>query len=385
MTTWPSDTDLIDSVAVQGHAPEIQSPAIGRIEGIDLARALAMAGMLITHFVLGFLAEDTLLGTAALVFDGRAMPLFVLLGGVGVTLMTARSATPDRALLVRAAILMAVGLAFTEWVDFIFIVLQAYSLFFILAVGLRRLPTPVLPALASAMVAIGAFTYQTVGEAPALTRYNQLFTSTEGVESLVFDGAYPLFPVGAFFVVGMWLGRLDLRSGRVASAMAVGGTVVGVGTVAAADALARALDAERTLGYGWTTGVFAWSELLGVKGHSEMPAWVISATATSIAVLGFSLLAATRRPRLVAPLVAVGTTALTFYLIQAALTTRIEDSYFELPLARQWLAAAGIYVGYMIVAVAWRRWFGAGPAERLLRIGTGGKRPAPVGLGSGPQ
>ena len=74
----------------------------GRLIGLDVARAVAIAGMLIAHYT-------TLDGTGGpwrylhRVVDGKAMPLFLLLGGMGLTLLTRRARHPVRAVLGRAA------------------------------------------------------------------------------------------------------------------------------------------------------------------------------------------------------------------------------------------------------------------------------------------
>ena len=60
---------------------------MGRITGIDMARGIAMFLMTIVHFVAWWEGEGALF-TAAELVRGRAMPLFMLLGGVGVTIMT---------------------------------------------------------------------------------------------------------------------------------------------------------------------------------------------------------------------------------------------------------------------------------------------------------
>ncbi|MEL6985425.1 MAG: heparan-alpha-glucosaminide N-acetyltransferase domain-containing protein, partial [Actinomycetota bacterium] len=118
----------------------------GRITGIDLARGLAMAGMVVVHFVSRFQQPDHDLTELAALFHGRAMPLFMLLGGVGVTLLTARSATPDRDLAIRAVLLLGLGLVLTEYIDRLAIVLPSYGLLFVLAMAARRLPSAALLA-----------------------------------------------------------------------------------------------------------------------------------------------------------------------------------------------------------------------------------------------
>ena len=65
-----------------------------RVIGFDLARALAILGMVVVHFSLVMAADRS--GPAWLTevlgfLDGRAAATFVILAGVGVTLMSRRA------------------------------------------------------------------------------------------------------------------------------------------------------------------------------------------------------------------------------------------------------------------------------------------------------
>lgn len=354
---------------------------VGRIKGIDMARGLAMAGMVVVHFVSRFQEPDRTLTEAAGLFHGRAMPLFMLLGGVGVSLLTTRSATPNRDLAIRAVLLFSLGLYLTETIDRLAIVLPSYGLLFVVAMALRRSPSALLLALVPTITAIGAVTYQTVGDPREATTYDSLL-ETEGIESLLFDGFYPLFPVAAFFVFGLWLGRLDLRSDSTATALTVGGLATAVGTWVLTASLVSGLDLATRVGGAGDDGRFQWPRLLDLDGHSAMPVWVLSALGTSSAVLGLSLLIARRVPGLVRPLIAVGSMSLTFYVFQAWLTNLVPDTT-ETSVGVEWLYAIGVYVTFTVFALMWRLRFRSGPLERILRIGSGPKRltPAPAEAG----
>lgn len=360
-----------DVAATAATSDAVGTQRQGRITGIDMARGIAMALMVVVHFVAWWEGEGALF-TAAELVRGRAMPLFMLLGGVGVTLMTARTATPTRNLLIRAAMLLALGFVLTEYVDRLAIVLQAYALFFVLAIVLWRLPSKALLALVPAFVAVGAVTYQTVGEPRVITPFESFFNSTHGIESLVFDGFYPLFPVGAFFVFGMWLARLDLRSERIGAALLSVGAIVGSAVWIGADRIVEAFNIRIDFGGRAGDGSFHFGRLLDTEGHSAMPAWVISALGTSAAILGFSLLIAPRLPSLVRPLTVVGSMSLTFYVFQAWATNIVPDT-FETGVVEEWGYAIGVYVIFTLFALVWNRWFRSGPLERVLRVGSGPK------------
>lgn len=360
-------------------APAAQpSRSPGRIIGLDVARALAMLGMVIVHYIWPDESGGAI-DTLAAAMLGRAMPLFMLLGGIGVTLAAARSANPDRSLLIRAVLLFVLGLVLHEMSAWVAVVLQSYGLFFLLAPALRRLPNPAL-LVTSALVAIaGAWTYQVMGTSPRVsTAYADLDQPIQTIRSLVVDGYYPFFPVAAFFILGMWIGRLDLRSDRVAGWLAAVGLVVGVGAIVATggviDALdvdAAAFDTARQAANldGFDTDRFFWERLLDLEGHGQMPAWVISAAGTSVAVVGLSLLAAPRAGIVASPFVSLGRMALTFYAFQVVLTN-VVPSPRSSPFDQELFTVLAIYFGFMVVAHLWLLQNRAGPLEALLRIGS---------------
>ncbi len=341
----------------------------GRIIGIDLARAVAMFGMVIAHYVWpdGSGSWIDLLASAV---KGRAMPLFVMLGGLGVTILTSRSNTPDRALLIRAAILFPLGIALQEATTFIAIILQSYALFFVVAVAARRLPTHGLLIATGLVALVGSWTYQTV----AFTRDgwsepSQLITDPEVVPwSLLLNGSYPYFPVGSFFLLGMALGRLDLRSSAVAAQLAIGGATVGFGTLAFSAAAIAGFDVDRSV-FDLRSDEFSLGRLLDTEGHSEMLAWVVSAAGTSVAILGAALWLAPRLGKLPVPLVALGQLALSFYVFQAVLV-RVTPHPRDTEIGQELLTAMVIYFVFVAFAVGWRRFFRVGPLEMAFRIGS---------------
>lgn len=350
--------------------------AVSRLVGIDLARALAMLGMVIAHYAWPDQSGSSL-NVVPETVDGRSMPLFVLLGGVGVTLLTRRAEHPDRTLLIRAAVLYPLGLALQEATTFIAIILQSYGLLFAMAPLLRRLSNRTLATAAVIVGLAGGWTYQVL--APTLDRFEgptDLITNPPAaLWSLLFNGYYPFVPVAAFFMLGLLLGRLDLRSVAVQRALTVSGAVVGLGTMIVAN---RLIDpASVPTGPRLAESSFSWDRLLDTGGHSEMPAWVISAAGTSTAVLGLSLLLAPLLATALRPMVALGQLALSFYVFQAVLV-RVTPHPDTTPLSQELVTAAIIYIGFAVFAVIWQLRFRNGPLEAALRLASGPHRPRPV-------
>src|SRR3954468_21259868 len=134
-----------------------------RILGYDLARALAICGMILVHFGLVMGGETPTPGWPALVLrglDGRPAALFVILAGVGITLRSSRAATADgprRVLIRRGLFLLAVGFVnLTIWPGDI---LRVYGVSLILVAFLLRAPgrTLLILAVAFELAFIGLF------------------------------------------------------------------------------------------------------------------------------------------------------------------------------------------------------------------------------------
>ncbi|MGI9597392.1 MAG: acyltransferase family protein [Acidimicrobiales bacterium] len=366
-------------------AKTISAPASSsRISGIDVARAMAMLGMVIAHYAWPD-GSGSALDTVADAVRGRAMPLFIMLGGVGVTILTSRSPNPDRALLIRAAMLYPLGLLLQELTTFIAIILQSYALLFALSPGFRRLPSRALVGLTVIVAVAGSWTFQVVG--PQLDRFegpsDLLDNPVSALWWLLFNGRYPFFPVASFFLLGMVLGRLDLRSKSVAANLAGVGMVVGVGTVVATNWLidgfpwiADEISAKQRIA-DFGSGQFRLARLVDTTGHSEMLAWVVSAAGTAVAVLGLSLLITPRLTGWARPIIALGRLALSFYVFQAVLV-RFTPHPSETELSQEFTTALAIYVGFMVFATIWTLRLSVGPLEAALRLGSRGRRTAAV-------
>lgn len=417
-TVWPAP----DPITIAGTAlgPEAVVGGRCRVHGVDLARALAFAGMLVAHFMARHTDHPVPDAVRAFV-DGRAMPLFVLLSGVSITLLAGHARHPDRALLVRAAVFLPLGLALQEWAVQIAIILQYYALFSLVAVGLRRLGDRAL--LAGAVLVAGAAGVTAQELAPRWPSYPG-WQGGDGIRppwgllaNLTVNGYYPLLPALAFVLVGMWLGRRNLDDARLAARLALVGVVLGlvgyVGGRAAGDRLGldgvtTGADGLPALRAEWVGPVLATMgpdatladvddvlrddpaarraqlevmvryarerqpgfhlvRLLDAHGHSQMPAWVAGSTGTACAALGGCVLLARRFRRTAAPLVALGQCSLTVYVVQAVVI-RWTPSLDETTMGRQALITGAMLAGCTAFSWAWRRWFRRGPLEGLLHL-----------------
>ncbi len=379
----PVSTDWANpSADLRAPGRSTASGATRRVDGVDVARAVAMVGMVVAHYMdrssePGARAQT--LDAARAFVDGRAMPLFVVLGGVSVGLLVHRARRPDRALLVRAALFLPLGLLLQQWTVHLAIVLQYYALFFVVAIVLRRLPTAVLLGLSAAAVAAGAWTFQVWGDlAPGDGRWEGWTTVQEPwrvLAALAIDGYYPLLPSIAFFGIGMWLGRRLARGpvgAPLVAGLVAGGTGAAVVGYLGGRWLTSLTDAAVHFAQpGEIRPFFSWYRLLDTAGHSQMPAWMLGSTGVALAVIGLCLAIVPRLGRLATPLVVAGQGALTFYVVQA-LVIRWTPDVETTTIGTEALIALGIVGSFVGLAALWHLRFRRLPLEALLHRLTAG-------------
>ena len=192
-----------------------------RLLGLDLARSLALFGMVMVNIPVAFASQDTgLAGLLCGAVAGRAAAVFVVLAGVGLSLMTRKGRTDpvrarlDRTLILRRAAFLGLwGLAwYPLWPADI---LHYYGVWMASAAWLFTLRSRHLLWLSGAvtlafpLLLFGGLDYEWGWDWPTLT-YTGFWTLRGFISNLLFNGLHPVFPWFAFFSFGMWLGRQEL-------------------------------------------------------------------------------------------------------------------------------------------------------------------------------
>ncbi|MEM7588449.1 MAG: heparan-alpha-glucosaminide N-acetyltransferase domain-containing protein, partial [Acidobacteriota bacterium] len=226
-----------------------------RIHGFDVARALAVFGMVVVNFKIATGADKSgphwLLDAMGLL-EGRAAATFVVLAGVGLSLLSARAreandtatlARQRNGLLRRALFLFVVGLLYTPiWPADI---LHFYGVYLTLGALLLAAPARWLVATAAASIAafvglLMVFDYEQGWDWETLA-YEGLWTPEGMIRHLFFNGFHPVFPWVAFLLLGMFLGRLPLRDALLRRRVLGWGLGVAVATEAVSWLAIRAL------------------------------------------------------------------------------------------------------------------------------------------------
>ncbi|MFW6866591.1 heparan-alpha-glucosaminide N-acetyltransferase domain-containing protein [Nocardioides sp. CPCC 206347] len=366
----------------------------GRLVGVDLARTIALLGMVATHVLDGHTASGGLT-TVQWLAGGRASALFAVLAGVSLALITGGT-TPQAGrdlgrsaagIAVRAVLIALIGLALGGLETGLAIILAYYGVLFLLGLpflGLRALP---LAMLAGAWLVVAPVVSHLVRpELPDRLSGSPDFASLgdpgQLLAHLLFTGTYPAVPWLAYLLAGMALGRTDLRGWRTplrlagwGAGLAVMATVVS--RLCTADPGIRgALFPHRVLTHEQALRVLqdslhgspptggAWQWLLVVSPHSATPFDLAQTIGSALVVLGLALVLVDVVPRhgkvALALVAGAGAIPLTAYTVHVV--TKTEQVWpAEQPDNFGWYAAIVLGLGAAF-ALSGRR----GPLEAIV-------------------
>lgn len=337
-----------------------------RISALDAARGLAVLGMIAVN--VGPRGGSSLVEMLYRLPYGRASLLFVLLGGVGFTLLTRktwqqRQTPPWRMILWRAGVLLVMGLLLQQLDHEVSVILTTYAALFFLALTVVRARGRLLLLLVALSLGLGSLSWVLIHEYTDNGIDQGPVTVTEApweiVTSILLTGSYPAVIWAAPFFFGMWLGRQTLTAPTVSTRLIWWGAAAAVGT--------RLVSWLLIAVFGEPTSHLMWQRFVSDVAHSEMPLWLVGSTGAATFVLGLCLKVREWNKWWLKPLVELGRVALTVYvihLVALALVVRPgPDTLLEGATTTVLLGSALI-----IFAVVWLRRFNKGPLETILRV-----------------
>jgi PAS domain S-box-containing protein len=343
-------------------APVAPRGGTDRIRGIDAARALAILGMVMVHFGPFEPDTSTLLGKVYRLSHGRASVLFVLLAGVGISLLFAARPRGQGWARIgwRALVFFPIGVALQALPTPVAVILQFYAMYYLVGAAAAMLPTRLLAPLTAVWTVTGPIAFLALADPSLAGRGTATTVSDPGavVADLLLLGYYPLITWAPPLLVGVLIGRADLRDRATTWALTVAGTAVAAAAYGGSAAAQLVLPPD-----------LAGSSLLLAEGHTGAPLNVLGATGAAVAVLGVCLLVCRALPRATWPVVAVGQMALTVYvghlLVLAAAPDLLEG---RAAVADAAVKVARFYVVTTLLCVGWRAAFRRGPLEWLLAL-----------------
>jgi uncharacterized membrane protein len=351
-----------DEAAAMTDVPSDRLPTPPRLRAIDMARGLALIGMLMVHF-----GPEDAPGVAGTVYGfghGRASILFAVVAGIGMALLAeSRAGTLDARLrlLTYAVLLLPLGLLLQRLDHSVAVIIQHYAGFFVFGAIVIGLSRATLLAMAATMTVLGPAVYfagrlswpayfgrhsAELGDGPL-----QVLTA------LIVSGPYPLLTWSAPLLWGLWLGRQDLRGRALPWMLIAGGAgaaLVALGVAAIVQGLFGD-DPVRT----------DWQFLFVASAHSQMPLWIIQSVGVAMAAIGLCLALERRIGRAAIPLARLGAMTLSVYTVHILALTLMPDAVIHDDVEPATTAVAVFVVGAIIFAMAWTP-LGRGPLEQVL-------------------
>ncbi len=327
------------------------SPRAGRITGLDLARFLALIGMMATH--VWVTNADGSTPDLAAFLGGKAAALFAVLAGIGVVLTTRhqreRKAFGAAALNVfgRGLALIVIGMTLGLVPGPIAVILVYYGLVFWLLVPLLRLSNLSLLMVATAWAGLWPFLSMLL-RAP-LNVVSELGTPSwvdlahplELLRGLLVTGTYPVLTWVVYAIVGVVVGRMLLVARQRGSMLRLSFGLAGVGAILALVALGvslllagpfgglssisastgagdRAADLFYSTAFGTTPTESSWF-LASPAPHSGTTFDLAITAGTSLITIGLCLALclhlSARMHRVLGPALGAGATPLTIYAL----------------------------------------------------------------------
>lgn len=379
--------------------PTSPGPSMGRLVGVDLARALAVFGMYVVHIGPPLSATDGVASWIRYMADGHSSVLFATLAGFSLMLLAGRrqpktglaGRQAKARIAIRAVILLGLGTAMAMEYGGV-IILGFYGVYFLLALPLVRLSARALAIIAAAFALVTPqllFTLNSLlseSVQQSINAYDPLHRlSGVGVLDLLLTGFYPTITWMSFVIAGMALARLDLSATAVqrrlaALAAAVTVAAYGMSLLLAGPAALNSLaeggssssGSESMPPDGGSFPDMPASLLLTAGPHSGTTFDIIGSVGVAILVIVGATVAMDRLPRLhrlAKPVIAVGTMSLTAYVghfvAQSVLSTPAgtgtQQSWTPLIMYVLWAIA---------FAAVWSHFFRRGPLEYLLNLAT---------------
>ncbi len=351
-----------------------------RITGFDFARALAILGMMLVNYRLVFTMERvTWPGPAGAIalLEGRAAAVFLLLAGIGISLMSGGTRPLDlvqeqrklRTTLVRRALfLFVLGMVLYTAFEWTADILHYYGVFMVVLATVlfaqrRSIILLILGLLAVSTVMQLLLDY-TAGWTADFMAYHDFFTLRGFLRHTLFNGYHPLFPWIAFMLIGILLGRTDFNDLATVRQR----LLLSAGAALLIEAVSRILI---HLAGGTETAIY----LFNTKPMNPTAFYVAAAAAWGTAFIYLCRLLQEwvkrrRINRLYQSIVQTGQMALTHYVLHSVVVLGVFYTVDELAYRDEWfvvLLSAGVFLGMVLFSVLWLKKFRRGPLELVMR------------------
>ncbi|MBW1616035.1 MAG: DUF1624 domain-containing protein [Deltaproteobacteria bacterium] len=351
-----------------------------RIIGINIARAIAVIGMIIVNFkiILGETGNNSL-KTLVSIFDGKAAATFVVLAGVGLALMTnsvIKNQNPQQLkaarnrIIKRALFLFIIGLSYIKiWPADI---LHFYGIYMIATLFFinKKPKQAIVAALALILIypfLLAIFNYETGWNFITL-EYKNFFTLKGFLRNLFYNGFHPVIPWTAFMLIGLWFGKQNISDKKfikktlIISAVAF--TLTQLVSYLSIRIISKLSDAP----------IKSLTEILGTSPMPPLPIYMLNGIFAALTIISASILISQqfKNSKIIKALDKTGQLALTFYVAHIIFGIGIVEAINPSKLGKYSIEFSITYALIfsllcILFSIVWLRYKKTGPLEFIIR------------------
>jgi uncharacterized membrane protein YeiB len=351
-----------------------------RIIGIDVARALAVIGMILVNFkvVFGDNGQSWVKAFAG-IFDGKAAATFVVLAGIGLALMTNSAIKNNdqvKLKVVRIRILKRAIFLFFVGISYISIwpadILHFYGIY--MAIVLVILTCKQKTILISGISLIIAYpvlmtvlNYESGWDFNTLA-YHDFWTFKGFLRNLFFNGFHPAVPWTAFMFFGYWFGKQDLHNNKFGKKIFWISTLLFISIQVVSKITIKVLS-ERN-----QETALELTEIFGTQPMPLLPIYMFNGIAIAFSIISACILIAKKFENsfIIDAFNKTGQLALTFYAAHVIVGMGIIEILNPSKMGNYSVEFSVVYAIVfsllcMLFAVIWRKHYNAGPLEWVMR------------------
>ncbi len=351
-----------------------------RIIGIDVARALAIIGMIIVNFKIAFGERGGEIAKLfASIFEGKASAVFVVLAGIGIAFMSNNAIKSNDKLKLaktrmkigkRAIFLLVIGLLFIPiWPADI---LHFYGIYMLLTLLLISNSRQLIFSVALILIFVYPlmmliWNYDT-GWNFETFEYSGLWSVSGFSRNLFFNGFHPVIPWTAFMLLGLWFGKHDLSNDRfIKKSIMVSSIIFIITLIISKVSIIFLAEGDQSI-------AAELKEILATSPMPPLPIYMISGSSIAILVISICILIAKKYHShlIIIALTKTGQLALTFYVAHVVIGMGILEAINPVKMGQYSIEFSVIYALIFSLlcisfAMIWTHYRKTGPLEWLLR------------------
>lgn len=312
-------------------------------------------------------------------FEGKAAATFVVLAGLGLSLITKtaiESGDAAKLKIARNRIAKRALFLFVVGTSYILIwpadILHFYGIYMLFVLAFMSSKDKTLLLVAAFLIFVYpllmmVWDYDTAWDFNTF-EYEGFWTIKGFLRNLFYNGFHPVIPWAAFMLVGYWLGRQDLYKPQFLRRLFTISLLSFLGIQLLSYGLIRFL-AE-----GEEAVVKELSQILGTSPMPPLPIYMLNGIAVSFTVISASILSTQYRTdnKFIKALSNTGRLALTFYVAHVVLGMGIVEAINPgkmgtYPIEFSVLYALGFSLLCVLFAVVWNTYYKSGPLEWVMR------------------